>query len=128
MRLLLDTDALLWTMNGSRQLSRKAESAIKDLDNEVFVSVGSIWEAAIKYRSGRLPQAAALLRDPSSALSIFRFRPLELELEHARLAGLLDSFQKDPFDRMIAAQAILEGLTLISSDAVFTSMPVTLLW
>jgi PIN domain nuclease of toxin-antitoxin system len=128
MRLLLDTNALLWTMNGSRQLSRKAESAIKDLDNEVFVSVGSIWEAAIKYRSGRLPQAAALLQDPSSVLSIFRFRPLELELEHARLAGLLDSSHKDPFDRMIAAQAILEGLTLISSDAVFTSMPVTLLW
>lgn len=128
MRLLLDTNALLWTMNGSRQLSRKAEAAIRNLDNEVFVSVGSVWEAAIKYRSGRLPQAATLLRDPGAALSSFHFTPLALNLEHARLAGLLDSDHKDPFDRMIAAQAILEGMTLVSSDAVLASMPVTLLW
>lgn len=128
MRLLLDTNALLWAMNGGKQLSPKATAAVKDLDNEVFVSVGSIWESAIKYRSGRLPQAAVLLQDPASALSIFRFKPLALGLEHAKLAGLLDSSHKDPFDRMIAAQAILEGLTLVSSDTMFATMPVALLW
>jgi PIN domain nuclease of toxin-antitoxin system len=128
MKLLLDTNALLWTLNGSKQLSRKADAAIRKLDNEVFVSVGSVWEAAIKYRSGRLPQAATLLHDPGFVLSSLRFTPLEFSLPHAKLAGLLTSADKDPFDRMIAAQAILEDLTLVSSDAVFESMPVTLLW
>jgi len=128
MKLLLDTNALLWTLNGSKQLSRKADAALRKLDNEVFVSVGSVWEAAIKYRSGRLPQAATLLQDPGLVLSSFRFTPLALTLQHAKLAGLLTSAHKDPFDRIIAAQAILEDLTLVSSDAVFASMPVTLLW
>lgn len=128
MKLLIDTNALLWTMNGSRQLSRRASLAIQDLRNEAFVSVGSIWEAAIKYRSGRLPQASALLLDTAQVLSNLKFTPLPLQVEHAKLAGLLANSHKDPFDRMIAAQAILEGLTLVSSDAVFDSMAVTRLW
>ena len=86
-KLLIDTNALLWTMNGSRQLSRRASLAIQDLRNEAFVSVGSIWEAAIKYRSGRLPQASALLLDTAQVLLNLNFTPLPLQLEHAKLAG-----------------------------------------
>jgi PIN domain nuclease of toxin-antitoxin system len=128
MRLLVDTNALLWIMNGSPQLSRRAGAAIKDVENEVFVSIGSVWEAAIKYRSGKLPQAAALIDDPGKVLSNFDFTPLPLQLEHAKLAGMLSSSHKDPFDRMLAAQALLEGLTLVSADAVFDTMLVTRLW
>ena len=115
-------------MNGSPQLSQRAKAAIRSLNNEAFVSIGSIWEAAIKYRSGKLPQATALLSDPRAVLSNLNFTPLPLQLEHAKLAGLLTNSHKDPFDRMIAAQAILEGLTLVSADEVFDSMLVTRLW
>lgn len=128
MRLLIDTNALLWMMNGSPQLSRRANAAIRSLSNEGFVSIGSIWEAAIKHRSGNLPQAATLLSDPRAVLASLNFIPLPLQLEHAKLAGLMANSHKDPFDRMIAAQAILEGLTLVSADDIFDSMLVTRLW
>jgi len=128
MKLLIDTNALLWMMNGSPQLSQNAKAAIKSLGNEAFVSVGSVWEAAIKYRIGKLPQAATLVNNPKGVLAVLRMTPMSVGLEHAKLAGSLAHPHKDPFDRMLAAQALLEGLTLVSKDAVFDSMLVTRLW
>jgi PIN domain nuclease of toxin-antitoxin system len=115
-------------MNGSPQLSRTARREIENSSNQIFVSIGSIWEAAIKFRSGKLPEAAALLNDPQGVLTFLDFTPLPLQLEHAKLAGLLSHPHKDPFDRMLAAQTLLEGLTLVSADAVFDTMLVTRLW
>lgn len=128
MRLLLDTHTLLWAMRNHRKLSRNAQMAISSLGNEGYVSVVSVWEAATKYRSGKLSEAAPLVEDPGRVLSLMRFTALPLQLEHARLAGSLVSNHKDPFDRMLAAQSLLEGLTLVSNDAVFDSMLVTRLW
>jgi PIN domain nuclease of toxin-antitoxin system len=127
-RLLLDTHTLLWAMSNNPRLSEKANSAISNFSNEVYVSVISIWEAATKYRSGKLPEAAPLVNGPARVLSALQFLPLPLQLEHARIAGTLVSTHKDPFDRMLAAQALLEGLTLVSNDKVFDSMLVTRLW
>jgi len=115
-------------MRNNPKLSQKAHSAIANLKNESYVSVISIWEAAIKYRSGRLSEAAPLVLDPARVLSLMHFTILPLQLEHARLAGSLVSPHKDPFDRMLAAQALLEGLTLVSNDTVFDSMLITRLW
>lgn len=128
MRLLLDTHTLIWTMNGNPRLSPRARSAVNNLKNEVAVSVVSVWEAATKYRQGRLPEAARLLHDPREVLDRMRFTHLPLQLEHAKLGGSLVSSHKDPFDRMLAAQALLEGLTLVSADVIFDSMLVTRLW
>ena len=128
MRLLLDTHTLLWAMRNHPKLSSNAQAAISNLSNEGYVSVISVWEAAIKYRSGKLAEAAPLVQDPARVLSLMRFTALPLHLEHARLAGSLVSAHKDPFDRMLAAQALLEGLTLVSNDAVFDTMLVTRLW
>jgi PIN domain nuclease of toxin-antitoxin system len=115
-------------MRNNPRLSHNAKSAISNLANEGYVSVVSVWEAAIKYRAGKLPEAAPLVHDPGRILSLMRFTALPLQLEHARLAGSLVSSHKDPFDRLLAAQSLLEGLTLVSRDAVFDSMVVTRLW
>jgi PIN domain nuclease of toxin-antitoxin system len=115
-------------MRNNPRLSPNAQAAISNLGNEGYVSVVSVWEAATKYRSGKLPEAAPLVQDPGRVLRLLRFTALPLQLEHARLAGSLVSPHKDPFDRMLAAQALLEGLTLVSNDAVFDSMLVTRLW
>jgi PIN domain nuclease of toxin-antitoxin system len=127
-KLLLDTHTLIWTMNDSPRLSQTARSAVKNRNNEVVVSVVSVWEAATKYRQGKLPEAARLLSDPPEVLDRMRFTHLPLQLDHAKLGGSLVSRHKDPFDRMLAAQALLEGLTLVSADTIFDSMLVTRLW
>jgi PIN domain nuclease of toxin-antitoxin system len=115
-------------MRNSPRLSQKAQSAIVNLANEAYVSVVSVWEAAIKHRNGKLPEAAPLVSDPRRILTGMGIQPLPLQLDHVRLAGSLVSPHKDPFDRMLAAQALLEGLTLVSKDPVFDSMLVTRIW
>jgi PIN domain nuclease of toxin-antitoxin system len=127
-RVLLDTHTLLWVMGNHPRLSAPARTVVTDLTNACFVSVVSIWEAATKYRSGKLPEAAPLVDNPLRILSALRLTPFSVELEHAHLAGSMVSQHKDPFDRMLAAQAILEGLTLVSKDDVFDSLLVTRLW
>jgi PIN domain nuclease of toxin-antitoxin system len=128
MKLLLDTHTVLWVMLGSPQITRPAQIALRDLENKAYVSVVSVWEAATKFRLGKLPIAAPLVSNPRIALQQMKLEILPLELEHAHLAGSMSAVHKDPFDRMLAAQALLEGLTLVSNDAVFDSMLVTRLW
>jgi PIN domain nuclease of toxin-antitoxin system len=128
MRLLLDTHTVLWTMIGSPKLSRSARKLIESLENEAFVSVVSVWEAATKFRLGKLPEATRLVSDPERSLSLLGFTVLPVQLEHARLGGSLVTPHKDPFDRILAAQALLEGLTLVSTDTVFDTMMVPRLW
>lgn len=128
MRVLLDTHTLLWAMGNHPRLSTLARTTIADKANECYVSVVSVWEAATKYRSGKLPEAAPLVANPSRILTALRFTPLSLELEHAHLAGSMAGPHKDPFDRMLAAQALLEGLTLVSNDEALDTMLVTRLW
>lgn len=128
MNLLLDTHTLLWVMLGDSKLSRKAKNELEDVSNEVFVSVVCIWEIATKVRIGKMPEPGDLLKDPIAALAGLGFRDLQLTLRHARLGGLLPDPHKDPFDRMLAAQALLEGLTLVSTDTVFDDFAVSRLW
>jgi PIN domain nuclease of toxin-antitoxin system len=128
MRLLLDTHTLLWVMLGDPKLSRKAKIALASASTEVFVSVVCIWEIATKVRIGKMPIPGNLLNDPVLALASLGFRDLPLTLSHARLGGLLPQAHKDPFDRMLAAQALLEGLTLVSVDTVFDDFAVSRLW
>jgi len=128
MRLLLDTHTILWAMLGDSKLSNRARAVLENDLNEVFVSVVCIWEIATKVRIGKMPEPGDLLRDPRSALARLGYRDLPLTLDHARLGGLLAHSHKDPFDRMLAAQALLEGLTLVSIDSVFDDLSVARLW
>src|SRR5271170_2896041 len=114
MKLLIDTHTLVWSMNETSELTRRAREAIENYDNQVLVSVVTVWEAATKHRLGKFPEAAAFVSDPRAVLNRLGFQSLPLKLEHAHLSGTFPHPHRDPFDRMLAAQAILDGLTLVS--------------
>ncbi len=128
MKFLLDTHTLLWSMNDSPALSAVAREIIKNLDHQILVSVVSVWEAATKYRLGKLPEAFRLVHSTSEVLAAMKCTVLPLDLEQARFGATFPHPHQDPFDRMLAAQAILGGIPLISADPVFDSMRVKRLW
>ena len=127
MQLLLDTHALLWWLAGDRRLSATARRAIENDDNSVFVSAASAWEISTKHRLGKL-DAAAVVGRLGALLTSQGFEALDMTVNHAERAGALPGEHRDPFDRMLAAQAQAENLTLISNDAAFDGYGVTLLW
>ena len=128
MRLLLDTHALLWAVSGDAALSRKAAAAIADLENEIYVSAASVWEIATKFRNGKLPNADPFVHAMAESLQRLGFRGLPISLEHAGRAGLLPGEHRDPFDRMLVAQAQAEDLVLVSNERVFDEWKVRRLW
>jgi PIN domain nuclease of toxin-antitoxin system len=128
MRILLDTHALLWWLAGDRQLSKKARSAIADEDNEVWISPASAWEVATKYRLGRLPGAEVLALDFVRQVDRQGFVALPITLDHAQRAGSLTVAERDPFDRMLIAQAQAENLAFVSIEKHFDDYGVTRIW
>jgi len=128
MRALLDTHALLWWLDGDRKLSTRARHLIERDDVEIFVSAASAWEIATKMRSGKLPGAVEVAEDLPGVLRSQRFTSLSITVRHAQAAGLLVWPRRDPFDRMHAAQAILEGMPLVSVNGVFDETEVTRFW
>jgi PIN domain nuclease of toxin-antitoxin system len=128
LRFLLDTHALLWWLNDDRQLPAKARKLIALGSNAVVVSAASAWEIATKVRLGKLDIAAELAADFSNVLAQEGFESLPISVDHALRAGLLPGPHKDPFDRMLIAQAQAEGVPILSSDAVFDEYGVRRLW
>ena len=128
MRLLLDTHALIWWLAGDAQLSTTARSAIEDEGNEVFVSAASAWEVATKHRLGKLPGAGPLAVDFAREVRAQGFAPLPITLEHGQVAGSLAGHHRDPFDRMLVAQAREEKMGLVSIETLFDGFGVTRLW
>ena len=128
MRLLLDTHTLLWWLNDTDLLPPTARRAIGKHSNEVLVSAASAWEIATKFRLGRLESGADLARDFTGHLSRARFGQLAVSVEHAVRAGLLPGPHKDPFDRMLIAQAQAENLPIVSNDIAFDGYGVRRLW
>lgn len=127
-RLLLDTHALVWYVQNEPQLTARARAAIPDPANEVWVSPSSYWELAIKVHTGKWVLALPYSTLIQIAVTGNRFRVLPVEVDHtARLIGLPDH-HRDPFDRLMAVQAVAEGLTLVSADAVFDRYAVPRLW
>jgi len=124
----LDTHALLWWLNDDRQLSAKARKLIGLGSNVVVVSAASAWEIATKVRLGKLDMAAELAADFSNVLAQEGFESLPISVDHALRAGLLPGPHKDPFDRMLIAQAQAEGVPILSSDAVFDGYGVRRVW
>ena len=128
MRLLLDTHAFLWWLAGSPRLSRPASRAIGKERNQVFVSAASVWEISTKIRLGRLEVARTVATDLAGAVASQGFGPVDMTVAHAQRAGDLSGDHGDPFDRMLAAQALCEGLRLVSNDRVFDGYGVRRLW
>jgi PIN domain nuclease of toxin-antitoxin system len=125
LRLLLDTHALLWVLGAPAELPDGIRTAIEDPTSVVFVSAANAWEMAIK-------QARGKLRYPAAELSAALHRPsllaLPVTIRHAAAAAGLPPHHRDPFDRMLVAQAQVEGLSLVSRDPAVRQYQVTVLW
>ena len=128
MRLLLDTHALIWWMSGEAGLSRAAEAAIRDGDVHVFVSAVSAYEIALKHGMGRLPKAGLLAERFEAEVDLEGFDILPITAREASHVGRLDHTHRDPFDRLLIAQGLINNLTLVSNEQVFDSFGVARLW
>lgn len=128
MRLLLDTHAFIWWFAGDSQLSEIARRAIEVETNEVLISAAAAWEIATKYRLGKLPEAEELAKDISGYMASQNFDAIPITLECAIRAGALPGPLRDPFDRMLIAQAISEGMVLVSNETLFDRYGVRRLW
>lgn len=116
MRLLLDTHVLLWWLSDDRKLANSGRQIIANPDNDVLVSSASLWEIAIKTALGRLEIE---LDDLENAIARNGFRSLPIGFRHALTAGRLPNVHRDPFDRMLVAQASVEELRIVSHDRMF---------
>jgi PIN domain nuclease of toxin-antitoxin system len=127
-RVLIDTHALLWADAEPERLPAKARALLESFSSEVLVSAASAWEIATKVRIGKLPQAAAFSAEMPKRIEMLGFQPLAVTLEHALRAGQLPGTHKDPFDRMLIAQAQAENLALISNEKIFDAYGIRRIW
>ncbi len=128
MKLLLDTHAFLWLVEGSPSLSAVAQAALADPGNELFFNVASVWELAIKTGNKKLT-----LNDPLDAFVgkwtvTYQLTLLPIDTPHALAVAGLPDHHRDPFDRILIAQALVEGMTLVSADVKFVPYSVPILW
>ena len=129
MRLLLDTHVLLCALDEPRQLSARATHLIRDPANAVLVSAASAWEIATKHRLGKLPAAGPLINAYAAHLDTLRAEELPIRSTHALRAGAFTVAHRDPFDRVLAAQSLLEGVPLLTNDSAFAAIAdVETLW
>lgn len=128
MRLLLDTHTFLWWLIDSARLSRVAYRAIADEGNDILVSAATAWEITTKYRLGRLPEGAAAALDVTASIAGQGFEELAISVADAERAGRLPGPHRDPFDRMLIAQAQACNVAIVSIDSAFDSYAVPRLW
>jgi len=126
--LLLDTHAFLWFIAGDSSLSATARSAIEDVNNTCYMSVASLWEIAIKVSIDKLELSEPFETLISEQLAENGIELLDISVEHTALIVSMPFHHRDPFDRLIAAQAKIEQLTLISVDEIFDLYGVERLW
>ena len=126
--LLLDTHALLWWLDGDERLSPVARAAIADGASQILVSAASAWEITTKHRLGKLPGAEDVARDVSGCVAAQGFEELPISLRDAERAGRLPGPHRDPFDRMLIAQALRADLELVSNETMFDPYGVRRLW
>ncbi len=127
MNLLLDTHIFLWWLFDDVRLPTQIRAAISLPTNQIFVSAASVWEIATKYRLGKLPEATQVAENVSFWIEKAGFQPLAISTEHAQMAGAWQLPHRDPFDRMLAAQAKVEGLCLASVDRELARFPIDII-
>lgn len=127
MSLLLDTCTLLWLARGDAQVSARQRSAIA-AESDVWVSAASAWEIAIKHAMGRLPLPVAVNQFVRDVRERYQFKSLPIDEESALLVAKLPPLHRDPFDRILVSQAIVNGLTIVTPDPAVTDYPVRAMW
>ena len=128
MRTLLDTHVLFWWLTDDPRLSGEARRAIETYADGAHISIATAWEIAIKVGTGKWPEAEELINNFEREIAAEGFRILPIEVAHARAAGLSRSAHGDPFDRILVAQAMIEELTLITSDRKLAGLGASCLW
>ena len=128
MKLLIDTQCWLWWFAEPDRLKEATIAQIVDETNELWFSVASVWEMGIKVKLGKLPLPEPINLYLSSRMKQLGARSLEIRADHALQAGGLPLHHRDPFDRMLIAQAQVEGMTIVTSDRMFNRYEVEILW
>lgn len=128
MSLLLDTHALLWLAFGDERLPTPVRARLEDRSRAVHVSAVSAIEITIKHRIGKLPQAGPLARDFGASIARLGLQGLPISIAEAELAGRMEGEHRDPFDRLLIAQGILNDLTLVSNERLFDAFGVARIW
>lgn len=128
MRVLLDTHAFLWWVADDPSLTAKARTVIADPENECLVSLASCWEMAIKLSLGKLSLSIPLERFVPEQMAANAFSPLEIGFRHVARVATMPFHHRDPFDRLLAAQALEEKIAIVSADATFRRYGVKRIW
>ncbi len=126
--MLLDTHTFLWFIGGNTNLSNTARNAIEDISNQRFISIATLWEISIKVSIGKLKIGLAFIELVEQEVYGNAIEILEISSEHLDELVKLPFHYKDPFDRLIIAQSLVENMTLFSKDAAFQNYPIKLLW
>ncbi|MCX6066103.1 MAG: type II toxin-antitoxin system VapC family toxin [Chloroflexi bacterium] len=128
MKALLDTHVFLWWITNRDLLSPTALKVIGDGANDLFFSAGSAWEIAIKTRMGKLRLSSELERFIAEQLTVNAFQPLPIQISHALRVHNLPDHHRDPFDRILIAQAQLENLPILSANPLISQYDIQVLW
>ena len=128
MRILLDTHAFLWWLAGSDRLSGIAHNAIADPGNDIFISAASAWEIATKHRIGRLPGAKVVVHDVTGCIARQGFQELPITVRNGERAGRLPGSHRDPFDRLLIAQALTLDVPIVSIETLFDRYGIRRIW
>ena len=128
MNLLIDTHVTIWFLIDSSELQRKQYDVLEDGDNQIFVSAASLFEISNKIRIKKLILPDRYMMSPVQLLADFDFTPLNITPGHAALAGQLEAEHKDPFDRFLAAQSIVENLPIMTIDQRIADLEAKVIW
>ena len=128
MNLLLDTNAFLWMSLDSPRLSETAREVMSDTDNDLYISAVSYWEIAIKVSIGKYSLTESLDDFVGREIVTNRLIPLAIDIDHAARVSTLPFHHRDPFDRMLIAQSVVEGFPIMGSDSVFDQYGVARIW
>ena len=126
MRILFDSHSLVWFLTGDRRFPSHLRESVGE--GEKFISAVCVWEIATKVARGKWPEADRIAAMLDEVLEIGAYTPLPISLKHAQVAGYFASRHRDPFDRMLAAQAQVEAMPLITADPVFGDFGVQVIW
>ena len=128
MRLLLDTHTFIWFVTDNPKLSDTSWGLINEADNEILLSTASIWEMAIKQSTGKLSFGLPFRVFIEQQVSFNRIDILNINLDHIEVVVTLPFHHRDPFDRLIIAQAMVEQIPILIADSVFDAYPIQRLW
>lgn len=128
MRILIDTHTLFWSVDDPAKVSAMAMAALQPLANDVLLSAATIWELAIKVGIGKWSLSLPYRQWMEKAIMDLKLIVLPITVEYAERQSILPPLHKDPFDRLLIAQALVEGIPIASADAVFDSYGVTRIW